>query len=282
MDIITIVLIVVSACILSLGISVVAKSRDNLNKFYFFNILTILGWSLAMIYYRLSNNNTILIWSRLLYVAASLIASNFLYFTYIFPVYVKVPNLKKILIFVPNLIIIALCLFGDLIITGAKVNPAGENYIFWGNLYFVYVIYILLYFNLAFYRLAVKRSRSKDKIERTQLTYVLLGYMASGVISFATNLILPSFGYFTVNWVGQVSTILMAISATYSIVKHRLFNTKVIGAELLTFAIWIIFLLQVLTSEGMAELIVSGLSLILSIAVGILLIRSVIKEVESR
>jgi hypothetical protein len=74
MDIITIVLIVVSACILSLGISVVAKSRDNLNKFYFFNILTILGWSLAMIYYRLSNNNTILIWSRLLYVAASLIS----------------------------------------------------------------------------------------------------------------------------------------------------------------------------------------------------------------
>ena len=276
------VLIIVSACILSLGISVVAKSRDNLNKFYFINILTILGWSLSMIYYRLSNESTILLWSKFLYVAASLIASNFLYFTYIFPVYVKVSNLKKSLIFIPNLFIILLCIFGDYIITGAKINSLGENYIYWGKLYYVYVIYILLYFNLAFYRLALKRSKSKDRIEKIQLTYVLFGYMASGVISFVTNLILPSFGYFDLNWVGQVSTILMAMSATYSIVKHRLFNTKVIGAELLTFAIWIIFLLQVLTSEGFAELIVSGISLLLSIAVGILLIRSVIKEVESR
>ncbi len=273
---------IVSASILSLGVSVVAKSREDLNRYYFFNIITILGWAISMIYYRMSDSESILLWSKLLYVAASLVAGNFLYFTYVFPKYTKVSFKKKLLIFIPNIVIVLLCIFGNLIITGAQVNINQENFIFWGKLYPVYVVYILIYFNFAFYRLAKKRSISTDKIEKIQLTYVLLGYMASGVISFTTNLILPSFGYFSLNWVGQVSTILMAISATYAIVKHRLFNTKVIGAELLTFSIWIIFLLQVLTSAGLKELIISSISLVLSIAVGILLIRSVIKEVESR
>jgi signal transduction histidine kinase len=235
-----------------------------------------------MIFYRLSDSSSIVLWSKLLYVAASIIASNFLYFTYIFPKYEKISILKKIEIFLPNLIIIILCLIGDKIITGAKVNLEGENLIFWGKLYPVYVLYILYYFNYAFYRLSIKRRLTKDRVEKIQLTYVLLGYMTSGLVSFSTNLILPSFGIFFLNWVGQVSTILMAISATYAIIKHRLFNIKVIGTELLTFGIWIILLVQVLRTREFVDLISNGFSLILSVAVGILLIKSVIKEVESR
>ena len=282
MDTITIILIVVSCSILGLGFAVVSKSKEKLNRLYFLNIITIIGWSVTMIYYRLSDSSTVEIWSKLLYVAASIIAGNFLYFTYVFPKYNKVSLLRKLAIFVPNLIIIVLCLYGNQIITGAKVNSSGENIIFWGKLYPIYVLYILFYFNYAFYRLAKNRRGTKDRIEKIQLTYVLLGYMTSGLISFTTNLILPSFGIFVLNWVGQVSTILMAVSATYAIIKHRLFNTKVIGTELLTFAIWIIFLVQVLRTEGLVDLIANGIALILSIAVGILLIKSVVKEVESR
>jgi ABC-type sugar transport system permease subunit len=45
MDIITIILIVVSCTILGLGFAVVSKSRDKLNRFYFLNIITIIGWA---------------------------------------------------------------------------------------------------------------------------------------------------------------------------------------------------------------------------------------------
>lgn len=282
MDIITIILIVVSCSMLGLGFSVVLKSQEKLNKFYFLNILTIIGWSVTMIYYRLSDQSTIIIWAKLLYVAASIIASNFLYFSFVFPKYINISPLKKLYIFLPNAVLIILCLFGDLIITGAKDTNIGENLIFWGKMYPLYVVYILFYFNYAFYRLAKKRRITSDRIERIQLTYVLLGYMTSGQISFTTNLILPSFGIFILNWVGQVSTLLMAISATYAIIKHRLFNTKVIGTELLTFVIWIILLVQLLRTQSLVDMIASGFSLILSIIVGLLLIGSVIKEVESR
>ena len=282
MDTITIILIVVSCTILGLGFAVISKSKDRLNRFYFLNIITIIGWAVTMIYYRLSSPDTIVIWSRLLYVAASIIASNFLYFTYIFPTYNKVNIKTKLYIFVPNLILISFCIFGNYIITGAKVNLSGENIIYWGKLYPLYVLYILFYFNLAFYRLAKKRKKSKDPIERIQLTYVLLGYMSSGLISFTTNLILPSFGIFILNWVGQVSTLFMAMSATYSIIRHRLFNTKVIVTELLIFAIWIIILVQLLLSRSISDIITNIVTLFLSIIVGMLLIKSVVKEVESR
>ncbi len=282
MDAVTITLIIVTFIVLGLGFAVILNSREKLNRLYFLNILTIIGWAVAMMYYRLSTPESILDWTRLLYVAASLIASNFLYFTYVFPKYERISLKIKSFIFVPNIVLIGLCLFGNHIIKGAAVNPSGENLIFWGDLYIFYVLYILFYFNLAFYRLFRKRFKVTDKLEKTQLTFVILGYVSSGFISFTTNLILPSFGIFILNWMGQVSTVLMAISAAYAIIRHGLFNAKVIVTELLVFAIWIIILVRLLVSRSGGDILSNGITLLLSVLVGILLMRSVIKEVETR
>ena len=282
MDVITLVLIIVACTILGLGFAVVLNSREKLNRLYFLNTITILGWAVTMMYYRLSSDESIVIWAKFLYVAASIVASNFLYFTYVFPKFKEVSIKTRIFIFAPNLLLIALCLIGSTIITSAEVNPGGENIIHWGILYPIYVIYILVYFNFAFYRLIKKWVASVDATEKTQLTFVLLGYMSSGFISFATNLILPSFGVFIFNWVGQVSTVLMVISATYAIVRHRLFDVRVIATELLIFLIWVIILVRLLVSQSSADLIVNGVTFLFVFAVGILLVRSVIKETSQR
>lgn len=283
MDIITVILIVVIFSILALGVAVVHQSREKINRLYFFNIVSIIGWGIAMLYYRLSSDSTILLWAKLLYVAASLIASNFLYFTYVFPEYKeRVSYLKKTLIFVPNLILICLIITGNLIITGAKTNLSEENFIYWGTLYPIYVLYILFYFNFAFYRLWLRYKKTTDSTEKIQIGYVLLGYVSSGIVAFTTNLILPSFGYFVLNWIGQVSTILMALSATYAIVKHHLFNAKVIVTELLVFTLWIVLLIRTLIADTLIDGVVSSVTLILTVVVGLFLIRGVIREVQQR
>lgn len=283
MDIITIILIVVTCTILGLGFSVIHTSREKLNRLYFLNIVTIIAWAITMIYYRLSSDFTIIFWTKALYVAASMIASNFLYFTYAFPrTSYSISNKKKFWIFLPNIILIFFVVNGDWIITGSKVNNTGENFIYWGSIYPVYVAYILFYFNFAFYRLINKFRKAKERIEKIQLGYVLMGYMSSGLISFTTNLILPSFGYFTLNWVGQVSTILMAVSAGFAIVKHRLFNSRVIATEFLVFILWIILLVRTMISESLTDIITNGITLVVTFFVGLFLIRSVIREVEQR
>ncbi len=130
----------------------------------------------------------------------------------------------------------------------------------------------------SFIRLFKKIRKSINKVEKIQLSYVLLGYASSGVISFTTNLILPSFGYFQLNWVGQLSTILMAASAAYAIIRHHLFNAKVIATELLTFTLWIVLLIKSLVDQNPADYVI----FLLTFFVGLFLIRSVIKEVAQR
>lgn len=284
MDLITITLIVVSCSILALGCAVLYGNRTaSLSRLYFYNILTIVAWSVTMIFYRLSEPATIVIWTKLLYIAASLIASNFLYFAYVFPRPPSInPTVLKALILFPNLILIGLIWSTDRIIAGAQVSLHGENVIFWGKLYIAYVLYILFYFNFAFYWLYRKIRAATDKTERLQLIYVLLGYGASGMISFASNLILPTFGYFALNWLGQISTILMAGSATYAMFKHHLFNAKVIVTELFTFALWITLLVRFMTAETVSQRIMDGVTTLLTLVVGVFLIRSVIREVDAR
>jgi signal transduction histidine kinase len=282
MDIITISLIVVVCVILGLGFVVISDSREKLNRLYSLNILSIICWGLAMIYYRLSTDHTIVLWTRLLYVSASLIASNFLYFTYVFPIYKTQTFKNKLAIFFPNIVLILLILFTDGIVKGAEVNSIGENIIYWGNLYIYYVLYILFYFNFAFYRLYKKINITNNQTEKLQILYLFWGYSSSGLIAFTTNLILPSFGYFTLNWVGQISTILMATAATYAIIKHQLFNTKVIATELLTFVLWITLLIRFLVSQNLIDYLSNGITLVLVFFVGLFLIKSVIREVNQR
>lgn len=68
----------------------------------------------------------------------------------------------------------------------------------------------------------------------------------------------------------------------YSILRHQLFDVKVIAAELITFLIWLALLIQIFTVDSVQEKIWGGIILFLTIFFGIFLIKSVIKEVEHR
>jgi len=70
--------------------------------------------------------------------------------------------------------------------------------------------------------------------------------------------------------------------AAVAILKHRLFNVKVISAELLTFALLLVGFVQMLFTKDIISLTVSLLVIVFILISGILLIRSVLKEVKQR
>ncbi len=72
------------------------------------------------------------------------------------------------------------------------------------------------------------------------------------------------------------------IGAAYAILKHQLFRVKVIATELLTFGLLVASFIQLVLSESTTSLIINGWVFALLLFIGILLIRSVIKEVEQR
>ena len=102
------------------------------------------------------------------------------------------------------------------------------------------------------------------------------------MIGVATNLLLPFLGRFELNWVGQATIIVMIGAIFYAIIKRHLFNIKVIATELLTFAVWIAVLVELLLAETWTERMLEAGLLAFVVVFGILIIRSVLKEVEQK
>jgi len=283
MDYITLSLAIVTVANAALGLILLLNSKGSkVAGVYAINIVTILFWTASMMFFRQAGAMHELMWTRMLYVGASLIASTFVYFTYTFPHQEKIGRREYGLIFIPNLLLLGLILFTNTIITAIEHPLVGEKVILFGSLFGFYGVYILAYFAFGFYRLILKYQQSSNKTERRQIIYLLGGYVVSANIAFVTNLILPLFHIFAFNWMGQVSTILMVSFALYSILKHHLFSVQVIASELFAFGLSALVLARTLLSETLREQLINGIQFIFVVLISILFVRNMIKEVRDK
>ena len=117
-----------------------------------------------------------------------------------------------------------------------------------------------------------------------QTIYILLGLTLSATSAIFFNLILTQISVIPagINRMGIYGILFFVFLSAYAILRHRLFNVRVIATELLVFAIWIFTLIRLLLSEGYQERIINVVFLALLIVSGVLLIRSVLKEVRQR
>ncbi len=112
-----------------------------------------------------------------------------------------------------------------------------------------------------------------------QLKYILIG-MVVGFIGGITNYLLwydifvPPFGNILVS--------AYVIMVGYGILKHRLFDIKVVATELLVITLWLFLLIRMFLAIDIAEQITEGFLLVATVIAGVLLMRSVRKEVEAR
>lgn len=284
MELVTLLLTIVAIVNAALGLILLfnAGERSRVSLVYAINVAAILSWTGTMLYFRIGLQEDVVWLAKLLYISATLIASSFLYFSYVFPKEEYCSKLKTLLIFGPNLLLAAFTAWGPFIISDVIVNPLAENTIIFGEGYIAYVAYILVYFLYSFYRLFVKYLETKSPIEKRQIIYLLIGYVIPANIAFATNLILPWMGIYDLNWAGQVSTVLMVMFATYSILRHQLFNSHVVATEILVFVMEIFILIRTLLADSFREQVLNGMLFVITSVLSVLLIKSVFKEVESR
>ncbi len=268
-----------------LGVFIFSRKRDEFaNRVYVFNIACIIWWSVMIIIYRIAFEN-LQWWAIGLYVAPTFIASTFVYFSLLFPeVHPQIP-LKRYylpLIAALNVAIVAITLVPGLIIGPVVYVPDGENIIFFGPFYLAYATYISGLFGLGLFILARKWTLLVEPTKKRQIMYLLLGYFCASTLAMVANLTLPYFGYFTLNWLGQVFTVFMVLPVTYAIFKHRLFDVKVIATELITISLWIFLLARLLLDANVRDRVIDGVLFLVMLVIGVLLIRSVDREVRQR
>lgn len=147
--------------------------------------------------------------------------------------------------------------------------------------YYTYVLELSSIIFIAIY--ATRRYLAEGSAAiRNQILYLTIGIIAFLLLFASGNI----FGSLTDNWVtsqfGLFGTPIFAALISYLIVKYRIFDVKLIGAQALVVALWILIIsiLFLRTIENVR--IVVALTGILLLILGIILVRSVRKEIEQR
>ncbi len=284
-DIINILILAVMLVNSIYGLFIYSRNRkDKINLSFFILTITISMWGFTMFGYRgFLANGQVLLMARLLYFAAIGIPTAFIYFCLIFPD----PNTKlsiytKYLTMIPLLVLCTMALVPNWFIADVIIYPNKETFIVFNQLsHILFGIYVVCYFSWA-YTIIFKKYKKSTGILKIQLAYIFIGTFSSTAITLITNLALLYFGNFDFNWVGQIGVIVMMTLIFYSIMKYRLFNIKVITTELFVFSLWIFILVRTFLSDNVQDQLVNIGLLAITVAVGVLLIRSVINEVRQR
>ena len=259
------------------------KSATN-KAFLFFSTMTIV-WSLFnYLSYQFSSSNFILWTLRLVMFSAVWQVFSIFTLFYVAPQEkVIFPRLYKFCI-VPLVIIVSILTLTPVIFRGIKkLAPAGQSSVMDIAPGIIFFGLLSIGLTVVGFFILIKKIINRKGAERTQLVFLLIGALIFFVFLILFNFILPAFfdnPRFTP--LGAIFAFPFIALTSYAILKHGLFNVKVIATELLSFAIWIAVLAQFLMANTLNDRLLSGGVFVFVVIFGIFLIRSVKKEVSQR
>jgi len=274
---------IVAFALLALGVLVYISDRKSLNNRLFLTLsLFTVFWIVAvLLVVWLTDYEMKTLASRSVFGIASLITFCIYHFSYHFPIKNNFKERLPLVLF-SSLAMFAASTFTPWVVVVVEKSAAGFDKNVYGSGYYVFAVYFAAFVALSFYTLYSKM-RSLGEMEAVQTKFILFGITVASVLAFTTNAILPRLtNSLYVTLFGPSMTLFFLAPTAYAVLRHHVFNLKVIGSEFLTFIIWAFILLRVLISNNLEEFLGNILLLIAVGFFGALLIRSVIKEVNQR
>lgn len=138
-------------------------------------------------------------------------------------------------------------------------------------------------FSISAVYLLITRWRNSIGIVRQQLLFVLLGILLMlGLI--ITTIFLPVLFFENASLISlsPLYTLIFLGMTAYAIFRHNLFSVKIVVTEALVVVIWIVLFSKIFVSPSSTGKIIDSLIFAITIFLGVLLIRSVLKEVKQR
>jgi len=249
---------------------------------YLANLAAIIWWMASTVFFRISDPSHIFLNTKNLYISATLIASSFYYFSYIFPANNNLYMKKLCTVAGINIVLVCLIIFTDFVIKNGAVNPSGENVAAFGSLFVFYAIFILYYFCSSFARLFLKYKKEKDPSKRGQLLFVFIGYSVSGLLAFIADLLFPLLGQFQYVWIGPAAGIFAAVFTTYAVKKYQFLSIKMFTVELIICASWVVAVIRVSAFADAPDPFIDVVYVLITILIGYLLMQSIKNESAQR
>jgi signal transduction histidine kinase len=186
------------------------------------------------------------------------------------------------LISLPALASIFLSLSPNGLIKSTELTQ-GEPSIFFNQIYHVaYIAYQSLYFLIAFSVLIVTYLKSKENEERSQLIYIFWGTFITASVSMVTNLLMPFFGYFDLNWLGQATSVSMIAFISLSLVEDRLFNLRTAATRLAVIILSSFMLIRIFVTASFREQIINFFIFVFAAVFGYILDKNVRETIKQR
>lgn len=227
---------------ISLIFLVLYRNRKNpINLAFAFFLLSAAIWPFAISSFRTSTLvDAAHFWGVMIYVAANLVPGAWVYFSYIFtskknpPIYVIL-----LTIFIP-LVFGGILLLSDLWIVETVLNDFGNSIIL-GPAYVAWMIYYGVYMAWGTI-IFLKKYRHSEGLQKSQILMVLIGSLFPIVGAVYPNIILPYLGNFQYIYFGPVSLAAMNTLITYTIVRHKLLDIRLIIARSFAFLLLLVVL----------------------------------------
>lgn len=216
---------------LSVGLAVYLKNpRGKINKIFLAFVLSATVWFLSNY---LENEPVGLplatLFLKIDFAAASLAAYFLSLFCLSFQRVHLLSSRLRVLLTLSLTLALAALSFSDLIITRIEIAD-GIIHFATGKLFPLYAIHLLVYIGGGCIDLIIKW-RSSQGIEKTQIFYLLLGFLLTAAIAVPANLFFQSvlsLGFFRI---ANYSFLFIVTFTTYSILRYRLMNVRVVIRE---------------------------------------------------
>lgn len=150
-----------------------------------------------------------------------------------------------------------------------------------GPLYYLLFCYLFFGFAASFYIL-IKIYLQKIEPHRSQARLMLLGSGLSLGLALITNIILPFLGLSIASIFGPSVVLFFVFLTAIAVLRYHIVDAKVITTELFSLVLWVVLLIRIFLSDNFQDSVVNGVVFVAVVLFGVLLIRSVIREVEQK
>jgi len=261
---------------------VLGDVKKLVNKYFSSFVLLAMLNILFSYFLKISSNVELSIyWAKLIWLTASLMVPVFYFFTLYFPKKIKDNFLLNIIFIAAGIILAVLSVASDFFIKNVSVQGWGHEVIYGSG---IFLFYIVLIFSVIYgLWTIIKKYYSLSKNEKIKIKYFIFGI----IIFLFSNLL---FGVFLpavlknseYTSIGDYSAIFFIGFTAYAIMKHQLFNIKVIATESIVILLSVGLFVQAFISGSAVEYILKFIIWALASYGGWLLIKSVKIEIKQK
>ena len=148
-----------------------------------------------------------------------------------------------------------------------------------GKLYILFFVYFVTVITYGIILCLLKIREVKNRNEKFRFLYLILFTLSASIGGgsvFLTTFFptIPPYPIFLFS--------IYPLISGYGILRHQLFETKLVTTHAITFTLWMVILVRIFFSNSQSDLVINTSFFILAVFFGILLIRNIMKEIRTK